>query len=444
MAEAAKWRVQLLGTLRVLRDGLDLGPYPNRTSAVLLVGLLSRIDSWMSREEIVQLLYPGQDSATARIALRQSLRRLRGWLGPDSVEIEGSCVRLAPQAWKAELPDPGTGYRIAPDLEHPWMDAIRGSWRRLAEGAAMEPPAKPFQTLVEESSLVSRDLGRSLLIGGAQLTEALLPSVVDHLLEITRPRDRRDYLACEYLEFAARVQMRTARFTDFMNTAARAHRVAVHRRDTSAMARTYAYLLFSSLEAGNLAAARDLIAMAGSPKRPTSSQLLCDTAEAAYHWNCNRLESALAIMQRSDHALEGADRLWQVQYWRNLAVLSAEADAVPLSEEAERQCRQIHLPEVEVNVGLTLDIAKGTRLISEKRFPEAVAILEKTAKRADETGWPISALYAQEALAEAYSQCGDAGRATATWTRAEARRIRHGGRLTPRLLVRRSRIRSLV
>jgi predicted ATPase len=76
------WRVRLLGGLEASSGDCVLQRFPGRPVATLLARLALLADRSHSREELIELLWPGLDLETGRKRLRQALSTLRGLLEP--------------------------------------------------------------------------------------------------------------------------------------------------------------------------------------------------------------------------------------------------------------------------------------------------------------------------------------------------------------------------
>ncbi len=441
-----RWHATVRGSLRVFRDGDELGRYPNKTAGVLLVGLLSRLGEWSSRSEIADLLYPGKSSAASRAALRQCLLRLRTWLGEAAIELDLDRLRLSDRLWTTDLDrgEPAAGRAsITPDLQHPWLDSLRSGQTRSRADPEPNELIERFHAVIKNTAAVDCDVARSLLIGGSLLVDSLKIDVAKSLLSATIPKDRRDPLACEYLELLATIQLRSGAISVATSTYLRAHRLALQAQDPVAVGRVHALVLFSILEAGNLATARDWYLSMPTGKGVAPSRLLINSAQSAFHWNANRCEEAIECVDRSKLSIKGTDRLHRLHFWRNYAVLCAEAGRTELSEEAEMCARELLVPGIDVLSVSILELARGTRLMAQDQAAEAKIVFDQLAKDLGERGWIFNKLYAEEAGAEALARCGELTQASQMWRAAKAKRTQMGGRLTPRLAARQARLQDL-
>lgn len=99
--------VEVIGAMRVTRDGVPVdAPQLRRARVRQLLGALV-LRPVLSREQAVELLWPGQDPAAAARNLRVTLTHLRRLLEPDHssgdanfhLRADGDTIRLVPSAW---------------------------------------------------------------------------------------------------------------------------------------------------------------------------------------------------------------------------------------------------------------------------------------------------------------------------------------------------------
>lgn len=440
-----RWTADLDRRFAIARDGETLPPPATHACSVLLLGLLARGSEWSERRELAGLLYPGSTRAAAQGAFRQTLHRLRTWLGPDAVECAPRRIRLAPGGWAIRVPtgDGSTRLAIAPPVEHPWADSVRSAWSRARPPAEPEP-FEAFRASVEAASALDRDTGRAILVGGRHLLDAMSIDAVSSLLACTRPADRRDPWACAYQEVRAWLFFRAAALGDAAQAILRAHRLAHHQRSVPDIARTQAMAVFILLELGDERAAADLVAHMPEAGGSLEYRLLQVHARAALLWNANDLDAALKLMHASEALLEGAARAQRVHFWSNQAVLAAEAAELDASLRADQSCREILVEGLDVAALQVLELAAGTRAIVERRCGDAIATLAALAEGARTRGWNVTARYASEALAEAEALEGNATRAKIAWRSIMADRRRSGIRPTARVRARSRRIAQTV
>jgi len=102
------WHIELLGPLRVSREGALITRFRTRQAAALLVRLALFPQRDHPREELIDLLWPDADLETARPRLRQELASLRRLLEPEDAAdtvlyADRFCLRLQPGAVTTDL-----------------------------------------------------------------------------------------------------------------------------------------------------------------------------------------------------------------------------------------------------------------------------------------------------------------------------------------------------
>lgn len=79
------WSINLLGRLRAKRGDEVIARFPTRKVAILLAALAYRLDRPISRDELVEMVFPNADPEAARNHFRVTLSSLRRLLEPDGV-----------------------------------------------------------------------------------------------------------------------------------------------------------------------------------------------------------------------------------------------------------------------------------------------------------------------------------------------------------------------
>jgi predicted ATPase len=88
----AVWQVQLLGGVRATRGAAVIAQFPSRPIALLLAVLALQPQRRHSREELVELLWPGVELDIGRNRLRQALATLRRLLEPPDLPPDSVLV----------------------------------------------------------------------------------------------------------------------------------------------------------------------------------------------------------------------------------------------------------------------------------------------------------------------------------------------------------------
>lgn len=443
-----RWHLRLGGRYEVRRGNDDLGSPPTQCTATLLAVLALRGEAWTGREECAARLYPDSPQAGALNALRQTLFRLRRWLGPGAIESEEHRLRIAPGAVRVDvhLPDgrEAAGALIAPGIAHPWLEALRERSNGAEVGEEGPGPVAAYLTAVEEVSAVDLDAARCLLVGGREMAQRVDPGRMLELVRRTRPHRRADVCAVEHAELQGELLYRTLALSEAEQAFRRAVRLATHHGDREAVCRTEAMLGFVLLESGRLEDARNVAALLPHPRRGAAGQLMGTSLAAELLWSEGRLSEALKTLEGARPFVESQGRHAKLCYWCNLAVLAAEVGHLEKVQEGRERAAALSNPFVDHWASLMLGLAEGEELMVRRRPEEAAVRLEQVVCVARREGFPLRSLYAMEAEAEALARAGDPRRAWITWRSAERLRQRAGLRPTPRLEARKGRLLALV
>ncbi|MCO5295556.1 MAG: hypothetical protein M9921_01730 [Fimbriimonadaceae bacterium] len=412
--------------------------------------LALRGQAWTGREECAARLYPDSPGAGALNALRQTIFRLRRWLGPGAIESDGHRLRLRPGAVGLDLRLPdgreASGALIAPGIAHPWLDAIRDEVAILAPGEpATDPsPAEAYVMAVEEVSRVDVDAARCLLIGGREMAQIVDPDRMLELMRRTRPRRRTDVCAVEHLEFQGELLYRDLALQAAQGAFRKANRLALWRGDRMASLRTEAMLGFALLESGLIDEA-DTVAQEwlSKTRRGAAANVICQSYAAERLWHRARFADALAILAEVRGRVDPLERHAQLGFWCNYALLAAEAGELERVQEGAEFAKSLYNPRVDRWATLMLGLAEGEELMARRRPEEALQRLASVGAEARRQGYPLRSLYAKEAEAEAWAKVGNGKQALSLWRSAEGIRRRAGLLPTPRLQDRKRRLLNL-
>lgn len=188
----------------------------------VMLGLLQTPECWYSRAELAAKLYPDAEELSAKTALRQTLSRWRRWLGADSLQSDGSRIRLSAD-WESRIPSEATFH---PQFDHPWLASLRlQSVRRPPSEDAPKQMAGAVRTVAD----IDRNVARGILVGGKALLACLDVADVAQLLSVTRPADRRDPYAHDHVELQGNLQKRIGALLESLEIYLRAHRLACHQ-----------------------------------------------------------------------------------------------------------------------------------------------------------------------------------------------------------------------
>lgn len=445
-----RWQIRLGGRYEVQRGDEDLGPPPTQCTATLLAVLALRGEAWTGREECAVRLYPDSPGAAALNALRQTIFRLRRWLGFGAVESNGHRLRLRPGAVRVDvrLTDgrEASGALIAPGISHPWLDAIRDEVGCHAPTvpAAIPSPADAYVLAVEEVCAVDVDAARCLLLGGREIAQTVDPDRMLELMRRTRPRRRTDTCAVEHFEFQAELLYRDLALQAARSVLRKAHRLAVWRGDRLASLRTEAMLGFALMESG-LVDEADAIAreLSSKSRRGGAVNVICQSYAAELLWCRARFAEALAVLAETRRCVDPLERHAQFGFWCNYALLAAEAGELERAQEGTEFAKRLCNPHMDRWATLMLGLVEGEELMARRCPEEAIQRLKAVGARARIEGFPLRSLYAREAEAEAWARVGKPNQALSVWRSAEAVRRRAGLVQTPRLQARKRRLLEL-
>jgi predicted ATPase len=173
-AQAAIWRIELLGQVRAVSGDLVVTRFGSRKVVALLARLALFAKRTHSREELIDLLWPEADLAIGRNRLRQALFALRQALEPPGsapvLLIDRHSVRLEPLAFSCDALDFESQWRarntqaaqalyvgeLMPGHYDEWVLDERNRLAMLADDLrshAREPAAKAASTASEAMTL---------------------------------------------------------------------------------------------------------------------------------------------------------------------------------------------------------------------------------------------------------------------------------------------------
>src|SRR5438132_9357661 len=102
-------RIELLGCLRVIHGHRTITRFRTKKAAALLAYLAFNLGRQISRDELIELLWPDADPEKGRMSLRTALASLRRQLEPPGgpvgciIMADASFVRLNPTAVHTDL-----------------------------------------------------------------------------------------------------------------------------------------------------------------------------------------------------------------------------------------------------------------------------------------------------------------------------------------------------
>ncbi|MCO5297796.1 MAG: hypothetical protein M9921_13160 [Fimbriimonadaceae bacterium] len=421
----------------VFRGDEPLPAPPTRATLALLIGLCHSGETWSLRETLAAKLYPESTPSNRRVSLRQTLSRLRRWVGADRLEVTRTHLRLAPGFEFEPLAPPPPGGVSFPAPDHSWLARLPGD--RPESSRPHEPSVEDaFANLVHRVARVDRDEARALLVGGVDLASRLSPDQLFDLLSEVRPRDRRDPEVFGYLMLLAEAHHRAMSWHRSLSSAARAERHAVHRKSRLGVVQAMAKRLFSLCEVGHMGEAAECAAVLQARLDGLAGDGESSNALACFHWNSGRLDLGLKIMDGMARFERGWPRSTRIHYWTNRAVLAGEARALELAADCTVELGQLYVEGQTRWLGASADIATARLLELQGEPLEAARRLDAKVRELEEGGWAIDRMYALEALAEMQARSGSVEFAAATWLRYGRMRSSSGSRPNPRYFLRRA------
>ncbi len=434
------WRLSLESGLTVENEAGSLGPPPNSTVAVLLILLAARNGAVVSRAELAARLYPGSPRPEALNALRQSLFRLRGWLGHDGVQAEGAGVRLTPTAWTL-VPDVLGGERmdsiLLAGVDHPALDPLRREWSRPT-GVSLDDTARAFVAVVKGLVDVDVDAARGVFVAGGPLLGRLGNENVAELLRQTKPKTRLEPYALEHRERAAFFYCHVAEFERALTHFVDVFRIARRSGKAEVSLRAASHVVCLLIEMGEMREAEGWLDRVSGDAKPGSKLDLLNS-QACLYWNAGDHERALASMAEAKGYLAAADHAGRVRFWVNYSLLSAEAGRVELSREAVAQATDLS-PQDGSAPNPALEVAQALQWAKGGEPHRAIDLLSRSLRKTRDGGNRVGAMYVEETLAELLAGVGNAREAKNLWHSARGKRL---GKHNPRTLARHRRIESL-
>lgn len=437
-----KCRLGLGGEFTVEIEGVQQRPPPNRSVATLLLLLVNESGAWCSRQAVGEMLYPLLAPAKRAGAVRQAIFRLRAWLPTIGLQTEGRQLRLS-DTWEMSIEMGGgrtaTGLQIAPDLSHPYVDALRMRLASPTEDASEGPERKLFDT-VRSIALTDVEVARQILCSAPQFACLLPQSDLTWLLGLTRPQTRGATMACEHEELTAGLHVWMGQLRRARNSYLKAFRIASQIRDPAAIARTSSLVMFTLIELGEMEEAGQWLATLMASDRADSMRLLVLNAKAAFFWNNNQLDEALATMRSARSSVKRATRTEQAHYFSNLAVLEAESGLIDTATQTIAQGEALIQGPQDRGFKFNLLLARAEVESCLQHGERAAALLEAAIASAEAAGLEVMRWYLLESRAEVAYREGQMQFAHSLWRSVEADRMNECVRLTPRVLARKHRI----
>ncbi|MBX3111611.1 MAG: hypothetical protein KF857_06340 [Fimbriimonadaceae bacterium] len=405
---------------RAWRGGEELLHPPTRATEQLLYYLAEKFPARLERRAVAARLYPEASERAAFNALRQTVHRLKQWLGAEAVVSDAKSIGLSPDLWEVESQEVEPGTYVLKQDDKP---VNTGS----------------FKDLVMHMATLDKEVARGLLLGGREIAINLnLPDLYD-LLKAATPTSMKEAGAYEHLAFYGRYFHKTALFNKAIAAHTRVYRHAGQNRRHALMSNAAAWLLFTYVEMGDMATARQWLPEVVGSDRSHAGRLFAANAMACCLWNDMEIDDTYAEFEKAAKVIYSASRSDQSHYWSNYAVFAAESGRFALSEECQERAASLRVSGLDT-------VSKGNCLLASALcqrhagdFAGAVSTLEQYRAEEAARGQELGVVYANEALAETRAMMGQHLLARKLWATAERTRAAGGGMLTPRLKAMRAR-----
>jgi len=417
--------------LRACVDGQEVGVAPNERVAALALLIGQRAGDTLPRRALARQIHPSSEVSDPMGALRQTLLRLRNWLGRDALAADAKSI-AALGRWTIETAVrenelPASAYR------HPVFEPYRSE----SDPEGLPKVLQQFDEAVRLVALVDRGEARGRLGGAPGVIRSFPPASGLALLEVSPPQRPSDVLAFEHAELTCWA-LNAAGLLDEAEELMRRSLANARRLNRPAqVARALALLLFNSLETGNLKYAEQLLGTISG--KFGHHRLLVDNAMIAYAWNTGRLDRALEMARDRARAIRKETVSDRVHFWSNMAMLSAEAGDAQTAIQSALAGESLLAEGLHAQARWNLRLAR-LQVLVESDPVHAVVGLEQVADLLQVEGRFLQEAYAREALAVALAQAGEVSAAREAWRASEAARLSRGWKLNPRHL----RIRALV
>ncbi len=430
------WEVGLGGRFTVKRDGLKLGPPPTRLAGVLFCGLLQQNGEWMSRSEIEDRLYPESDTESRKAALRQTLSRMKQWLGEDVLSSSHGCVKITTDKFTLDLTlndgSPARFSQIAPGFDHPWMDELRATW-----SPKMVEIAKPrFRDLVQSIlHLGGQDalMGRSMLLSSSDLFDHMSARDLAQMLTVTAPKSGREPLAAEHLAARSSLAFRSLAIHRGQELGFQAWQLAQKKKQLPLAATMASWLMFYATELGDRVQAREWLSYVDGAAAPGESKLLSINALMCFHWNWGNFGEAERFVRQGLKIIHAHPRRAQIHFYTNCSAFYSEGRQHRAAEDCLLQAESLLMPELDLDCKTGIQHAQVKLLPNIGRPEEALRVGEELAIACRALDNPVHGLYASEGEARALAFVGRTRESAQVWDRLLARRAAVGSKPTTRL-----------
>lgn len=420
-------RVDLSHGFEVSVNGKTLAePYPTKATAELLLILAASAPKLVHRAELASKIHPSLDQGRASNALRQTLFRLRKWLGADLVVSRKGYLGLV-GGWHVEpaVAEPSASFATSMEPTQSWVD-----FSPAPPGSAN--PSALYQ-LVMSLAAQDADVAREILVSASTLLESCRFTQVQEMFRACKPQRASSPRASEYYILRSQQNIRSCQMATGVKDAETAYQIARHNNRRTLLAQCLSNCLFACLEAARMEESTFWLQRLHDFQSVISTRLLTINAEFAYHWNSGNIHQAVKAMGRGLAQMNTANRRSQLHFFSNASVFCAEIGEIGQAIQFLDSAKGLLMPTLDALFSLTILLAEAEIALACGDVGTALETCHKTLEHAEELDWPAVRLYSLSQLARAHSRLGHAEKATHAWLENEQLRKRSGGGLSPRL-----------
>lgn len=420
-------RVDLSNGFEVCLDGRMVAkPYPTKATAELLLILAASAPRLVHRANLAAKVYPLLDQGHASNALRQTLFRLRNWLGADVVVARKGLIGLAGD-WHVEPAVGGPSADVAAEME-PTHGRV---------GFSPAPPGLANQSALHQLVMAlageDADVAREILVSASTVLESCRAAQVQAMFRACKPVRSSCPLACEYYLLRSQQHIRSCQLANGVKDAETAYRIARHNNRRTLLAQCLSNCLFAFLEAARMEESAFWLQRLHDFQSVISTRLLTINAEFAYHWNSGSIPQAVAAMGRGMAQMHTATRRSQLHFFANASVFCAEIGEPGQAIQFLDSAKGLLVPGLDSLHCLVLILAEAEIALACGDLETAQEICQSALGMVDEMEYPATRLYVLSQSARIQSRLGNTEKAAQAWFENEQVRKRSGGGLTPRL-----------
>jgi tetratricopeptide (TPR) repeat protein len=423
--------LKLGGSVHVSIRGVELPNPPTKSTAILLIGLYIERQEWSNRKELARKLFPDTETKKRDDAFRQTLLRLRRWVGEDALDFNRSYVRLTPGFWESDLSNPEkftiTPDQIAEGIEHPWLNELR---QKVAgrTNVAFQAPAKSFSQTVLAVATLDIEVARSILIGGDYLINLVPRDEVLNILKATEPTAIHQSLSTEHTLLCANVLARFCFIRESYQKLVEAYRMAAQKREKAHALSAAAWATYISLDCGEMEDAKTWFEII-SQESFKQKRLALVTAQLSYHWMNGDTEKGWESIELGRSIVNRAERRIALHFWANSSIFASEFEDPEFALLAIEKAKSLLVPGLDFWFMKNYWLAEAWYLLCTGSYASAISILDSQIKLSDQDDSPFHGLYFAQAKAEALARMGHIEDGLELWQQCEQIRLDQGGKI---------------